>query len=364
MLFVCTDLNALRFNARELKRRCGEKLIAVLKYDAYGCGAAECAFALEGIADYFAVSALSEAERLIASGIDPMKIMVLDPFLPSALTPTALKAVLPIDNTDILCALEYIYIDQPMRVQLRVDLCGSGIGLTEAELPAVLERVVHNPRFSLFGLFAHAPDLYRHNDVHKTAERFSVLRDAVKTACPQALCHLATSASYNYRMLRFDAARIGTALYGLPSRQGQSTAPLTPVLSLRAPLTRIIDHPTKLSFYDRDLTCNSTRIGVVGAGYGELPALLYANGITVSVNGQIAPMVGSACMGHFFIDLDHVEASIGDPVTLVGRDGSCLLTAEDFAAACGIPAHRCDGALFTSTPIKRLFIDNRSCIVK
>ena len=179
----------------------------------------------------------------------------------------------------------------------------------------------------------------------------------IQVAYPAALAHIATSASRQYQLLRFDAVRIGTALYGLPSRERQDIGPLRPALRLCAPITRILPGGGHLSFYDGCV--NAARIeraGLVAAGYGQLPALLAARGLQLLVRGQLVPAVGTACMGRLLVDLTGVpEARAGDAAVFVGASGQRCITAEQFAARCGIPACRCDGALFTCAGTRRIF---------
>ncbi len=366
MLFAVTNLDALRENALYIRKRCSVKLIAVLKYNAYACGMAECARALDGIADVFAVSNLAEAAALIAAAIPPDRIMVLDPILPAELTPDLTGTILPIDCPEILHGLDDIYINRPLRVQLRVDVCNSGIGLRETDFAAALESVVRNPRLSLYGVFAHAPSLYRREEVRETAARFAALREQTRAVAPGAVCHIATSAALSWESLRFDAVRVGTALYGLPSREEQSMHGLRPVLSLRASLLRVFENPAALSFYDKCVnTAAIQRAGIVSAGYGALPALLHPRGLSVLIHGIRAPLIGSPGMGHFIVNLTDIEqARVGDEVVLVGQYSGRAQTAAAFARSCGIQVCRCDGALFTTPSAARIYIDKHNCIVQ
>jgi alanine racemase len=74
------DLAALKSNYRYLKQQSGgNRLIAVVKADAYGHGAVEVARALPD-ADAFAVAAVGEAVALREAGIR-QKILVLGGFI-------------------------------------------------------------------------------------------------------------------------------------------------------------------------------------------------------------------------------------------------------------------------------------------
>ena len=66
---VDIDLGALRRNARAIRRAVGVKMLFVLKKDAYGHGAAQCAEALEEEgADYFGVASIEEGLALRQAG--------------------------------------------------------------------------------------------------------------------------------------------------------------------------------------------------------------------------------------------------------------------------------------------------------
>lgn len=63
-------LDHLRHNYQTLKNIHGNKLLAVIKANAYGHGAVRCAHALSDLADGFAVATLEEAIELRENGID------------------------------------------------------------------------------------------------------------------------------------------------------------------------------------------------------------------------------------------------------------------------------------------------------
>src|ERR1051326_6811082 len=65
---VVIDLDQVRASAEEIRRRTGVPIIAVVKADGYGCGAAEVIDALSAVAEEFAFFSIAEAQRLIADG--------------------------------------------------------------------------------------------------------------------------------------------------------------------------------------------------------------------------------------------------------------------------------------------------------
>lgn len=168
-----------------------------------------------------------------------------------------------------------------------------------------------------------------------------------------------TSAALSNERLRFDAVRCGTALMGLPSFPHQKIAPLTPVLSLSAPILRVFDIKDALSLYDCEADGKEiTRAGLVGAGYGELPALLQKDGLKLAVSGALCPVIGRAAMCHTVIDLSGAPAAReGDEAVFVGASGSLEITAESFALSCGVPACRCEGALMCTPSANRVYFE-------
>ncbi|MFC1914971.1 alanine racemase, partial [Chloroflexota bacterium] len=78
------DLEALSYNIENLRKhlRPGTKFMAVVKKNAYGCGAvAVSRAALEAGADYLAVHSLEEAQELRRAGIHA-PLLILGPVLP------------------------------------------------------------------------------------------------------------------------------------------------------------------------------------------------------------------------------------------------------------------------------------------
>lgn len=66
---VCIDLDRVRASAESIRRRTGVRLIAVIKADAYGLGAAQVADVLAGVADEFAYFSINEARAVGRSGL-------------------------------------------------------------------------------------------------------------------------------------------------------------------------------------------------------------------------------------------------------------------------------------------------------
>ncbi len=358
MLYTATDLNALQYNANHIKEAVDREIIAVVKHDAYGAGIGVCAPVLDPLVKAFAVENMQEARALTNLGVHA-DIMVIGPTCLSDFDKDTANIILPLDSLEIIEALANIYINDPLRVQLRVDLSKSGIGVPVQDTYRALAQIARIHNLSFYGMFAHSPTLYLGSDVQSLADVFDDLCYAAKKLFPDACCHLATSASLHQPALFFDAIRVGTGLYGLPSFDHQDLGGLRPVVSLYATLTNVFaPQGDSLSFYDQCVdTSLIQRAGVVPVGYGYLPALIHKKDLRIAVGGRLVSVIGSCAMGHMLVDLTWTpNVQPGDRVTFVGSDGGRTITAASFAKSCDIPICRCDGALLTTARATKLAV--------
>ena len=74
------------------------------------------------------------------------------------------------------------------------------------------------------------------------------------------------------------------------------------------------------------------RIATLGIGYADGYRRALSNRGTVLVNGRRAPVAGIVTMDMTMIDVTDVPCEIGDVATLIGRDGTDVLTVDDVAA--------------------------------
>ena len=93
-------------------------------------------------------------------------------------------------------------------------------------------------------------------------------------------------------------------------------------MSLRAPLisTKQCKQGDKIG-YGSTYTCpREMRVGVVAAGYADGYPRAIKTPVNVSLNGNLAAVIGRVSMDMITIDLSHTDANIGDHVELWGDD--------------------------------------------
>ncbi|HEY7003858.1 MAG TPA: alanine racemase [Gaiellaceae bacterium] len=313
---ITIDLGALHRNVALLVETAAPAEVwAVVKADAYGHGASDCArAALRAGASALCVATVGEGAALRESAPDA-RILVLSPLAPDE-EQLARQARLEV-------AIASPRIPDGLPVHVKVDTGMGRFGMSRDEAASLdPERVV--------GLMSHlaTADEADSSFARAQVEAFG----AIAARFPHAVKHLANSAAtLSLPESRFDAVRCGVALYGLspfgddPSEQG-----LDPVLAWRSHVAQAkLLRPGESTGYGRRFVAErKTRVGLVPVGYGDG----FRRGLTgteVLVDGVRRRVVGNVSMDSFAVELG--DEGEGAPVTLIG-DG---LRAEEHARRLG-----------------------------
>ena len=294
---VTIDLGALRHNVRTLLEALGgAELWAVVKADAYGHGAVDCAHAALGAgATALCVATLEEGLDLRRE-LPEARIVVMGP------------------TTDLgraregrleLCVGDDVPEGLPVHVKLDTGMGRWGV----SELPSLGRNVV--------GLMTHLATA----DSDPDFARLQVERFREATAGHAHLTrHVANSAAaLRLPEARFDAARCGIALYGLsPFGTDPAADGLRPVLSWTSELglSRLLRAGESTGYGRGFVAERDTWIGVVPVGYAD-GFRRDMTGTEVLVDGEPRRVVGVVSMDAFAVELDR-ELPRGTPVTIVG----------------------------------------------
>ena len=294
---VTIDLGALRANVRRLREAAaGSELWAVVKADAYGHGAIDCArAALEAGATALCVAALGEALELRAVLPEP-RILVFGPTRDVAAARAARLE---------LCVGDEIPDGLPVHVKLDTGMGRWGV----SELRA--------PRRNVVGLMTHLATA----DTDAEFARVQIGRFRAATADYAHLeRHVANSAAtLRLPEARFDAVRCGVALYGLsPFGTDPAEDGLSPVLSWRSELALVKRlRPGESTGYGRRFVADrESWIGHVPVGYAD-GFRRDLTGTQVLVSGEPCTVVGAISMDALAVGLPR-PLSTGAEVTLVG----------------------------------------------
>ena len=352
------DLDALRKNFAAVQARAGGMpLCAVVKADAYGHGAVQCArvFAQAGAA-CLAVSCLAEGLQLRRAGLT-LPILILgytDPrFAASLIADTLWQACFSAEYAAALSA-EAQRAGGTVTVHLKADTGMGRIGFpVRGDFDAAVAQmlaVCRLPGLRVTGLFQHfaVADSADAADIAYTAEQqalFVRVYQALKAAGAEPqLLHCDNSAGV---MLHPDwpqglprercMARPGIILYGFDPSSEVRFGCFAPVMRLKTVVSMVKTmQPGESASYGRHFVAEKpTRVATLCVGYADgYPRALSCGRGVVEIHGRPAHVLGNVCMDQMMVDVTAIpETQPGDEVTVWG--GAVSDSAESIAAKNG-----------------------------
>ena len=338
------DLNALRQNLLICQNVAGKSVLwPVLKANAYGHGAMECARICQELkVPLIGVGDSSEALQLRHAGIQT-RLLILGTAIDSEIAAiqeydieVGVHSEMRIQELGVI-AKEY---NKKLGVHLKIDTGMGRLGIRPEAISRITEALRNNPMLELLGVMSHFASSAGSNDSFTEEQNMLFLQavDQIRCALPDAkfTCHIANSAALFTNVTPLgDAVRTGIAMFGmLPANLAQHK--LQPVLSLRTQIAFFKDVPANTPVgYDSTWVSHTTcRIATIPIGYNDgVPFRIGLSGSSqVLVRGKRCPIIGHVSMDYCTIDISHVkDAGIGDTVTIIGTDGNESITAQDVA---------------------------------
>jgi alanine racemase len=339
------DLGAVQRNLSRVRQAVGPgvRIFGVVKADAYGHGAVPVARALEPLCNALAVSLVEEGFELRAAGIRA-PILVLgayynrhqDDVLSERLTPVVY------DRRDLeKFAAAAARRNRPADVHVKIDTGMSRLGITPAELGAMLGRLAQLPSLRLAGICTHfaSADLA---DASTTEAALAELAQGLDRAAALGFRGLVNHAANSAAAVRFptarlDAVRPGLALYGAMPSDIVKLPGLEAALALRTRVMSVRDVAvgTGVSYGGTWRAARPSRVATLPIGYADgYPR--HVRGAAVLLAGRRVPIVGAVCMDMLMIDVtDLADSALDGAVTLIGRDGAEEITVDDLARWAG-----------------------------
>ncbi|WP_249978689.1 alanine racemase [Vreelandella olivaria] len=325
------DLDALRHNY-QLACRCApqSRSVAVIKADAYGHGAVECARALEADVPAFAVACIEEAIQLREGGIQKPIILLEGIFNADELSLVDLHGFwISIHSEWQVAALLAFSPRQPIPVWLKVDSGMHRLGFSPEDAPAVWQRLVSAPQVTALHLMSHFATADAREGSYFNQQMARLKSLAKRLDAP--LCLANSPATLAWPAAHGDWNRPGIMLYGSDPLEvaNETTQQLRPVMSLRSEIIalRELEVGEPVGYGGRWRAKRRSRIAVVAAGYGDGYDRHAVDGTPVLVNGKRCQIAGKVSMDMLTVDVtDLPDAAIGSEVVLWGgsSDGSVL----------------------------------------
>ena len=370
---VCAgiDLDALKYNVDGIKRCKAESamLMGVIKADAYGHGAKVFAHELDRMGfDWFAVATADEGIELRRDGIE-QPILVLGYSCEAQYPDMVQWEITPtIYSLDMAKAFDAAAekAGKVANIHIKIDTGMSRIGFLPGEESLDEIEKIHGLRhLRIQGMFTHfaCADMRDKTHVGHQIEKFRQMIDGVRQrGIPVEIFHCSNSASImELPSEHMNLVRAGIILYGLyPSHEmEEERLPLKPVMSLYSHVVHVKEVPegVTVGYGATYVTRRPTRIGTIPVGYADGYPRILSNRASVLIRGRRAPIIGRVCMDQFMVDVTDVpEVSVGDVVTLIGRDGEETLSVEEISEMAGSFNYEfvCD----VSRRVPRVYIKN------
>jgi alanine racemase len=343
------NLDNLAFNFHSAKSFIGPdtKFMAVVKADAYGHGAIECAKRLEaeGV-DWFGVALPEEGVELRKAGIRKL-ILCLGGFWDGQETVALSYGLTPeIYQTEKAAVLNSAAARRGTDVSIHVKI-DTGMGRVGVRFDQVsdfadqLKAMSHLRLEGVMTHFAAADDLAQTDFTNLQIERFNtaVATFREKGFTPAYLDLANSPGAVAHPSSRSNLVRLGGILYGLGGDVlpgGIDKPELKPVMSLRTRIAHLKTVPAGETIgYGRTFTTDTeSRIATIPIGYQDGYSRTLSNNGQAIIRGSYAPVVGRVSMDWTTLDVTGVEGSqLGDEVILIGTDNGLQIRAEDLARA-------------------------------
>lgn len=337
-------LGALRHNIQVIRKTApGNRLMAVIKANAYGHGMLEVAKALDDV-DSLAVARLGEAQALRNAGVETAIVILEGVFSREELAAVQTSAYeIVVHNDEQLRMLEDL---GPARltVWLKIDTGMNRLGFAAADAAAAISRAKQCAAIRELRLMTHLANADDRQD-GTTAKQFGLFQEiAAGFDGDVSIAGSAGFFGWPDRRRRPSGEvwiRPGIALYGI-SPFSESTAAdfgLRPVMQLQSRLIAVkaVEAGGRVGYGGTWQARADSMIGIVAAGYADGYSRFVPTGTPVLVNNRRVPLAGRVSMDMLAVDLGSRSTDkIGDPVLLWGEG----LPVEEIAARAGTIAYQ------------------------
>ena len=366
------SLAKLRKNAELIKSlNSGDtKVMAVVKADAYGHGDAHIVRCLAqdcGI-NYFAVSNLDEAVS-VRNYAPAAEILILGYTPPEYANEISMYNIIQgVVSTEYAQALA-ANTPASIRCHVKIDTGMGRIGLkhdTPAQCADEIADIMKIKKLSVEGIYTHfaVADSDDPDNIAYTDRQQKFILDTYSELENRGVklrhCHFMNSAATCYRNTPTSTlSRAGIILYGLhPDISLDIPEGLEPVMELKAVISHVktVKAGDCISYGRTFVADREMRIATVTIGYADGYSRLLSGKGEILVHGKRCRIVGRVCMDQLMMDVSEVpEAKAGDIVTMIGRDGDDIITADELASVYGTIGYEVVCGISKRVP--RIYID-------
>ena len=349
--WVEINLENLTNNIKEIKKNVpeGNKLLAVVKADAYGHGAVMLApTLLASGADMLGVASIDEGVDLREAKITS-EILVLGA-VPVWAVESAVKANLSISifSREHLTACKQAYERTGIKpkVHIKLDTGMNRIGVSVDEAVDFIKQAQELDFINLQGIFTHLAAAEERDETQIQIDKWNRVISQVNT--DGLLLHiLNTAGGMSYDVPNSNMRRAGIALYGLypdlPPDGEVKRPDLRQIISLKGRIVNI--HIAKdgegVSYSHTYRAKGDRKIATIPIGYADGVPRILSNKISGVLNGHSVAQVGNITMDQMMFDITGVDAKLGDVITLLDEqhsidDWAVLANTISYELTCGL----------------------------
>jgi alanine racemase len=333
----------LAHNVGEVARVSGKRpILAVIKNNGYGLGAATVARLLEPLPDIagFAVVKLEEAVTLRDRGITK-PVLLMGPFTTADLATLTARDIMPMVYTPIGAALEQAAsgLPRPLDIHVCVDTGIGRVGVPYLEAASLIRDLAGRKNVRIAGVMMTFTEDQAF-DQEQLARFTALTSDLSSSGVALGRRHAASSFTiFQHDNAWLDMVRPGMVLYGVypdPKFRTGATVALRPAVALRARVAYVkkLAAGTSAGYERAYVAKQDTWVATLPVGHTDGWPRVAAKGARVRINNRLYPVIASVSASHTIVELGaEPTARAGDVATMFDwTDGS---RPEDVAVASG-----------------------------
>ena len=345
------SLDAIAHNFAEMKKKLPKdsKMIAVIKADGYGHGAAAIAKMTETY-DYlwgFATATAEESLELRACGIKkPILILglIFEEYYEEMIEHDVRMTVSEWHSAKLISEAA-VRLGKTAKIHLALDTGMSRIGFKDTkESVQVIQKIAALPNIEIEGLFTHfaRADEMDRSPALVQLERYQRFSAWLMEAGVEIKIHHTANSAGIMRIPEayLNVVRAGITIYGIyPSDEVEKELlDIRPAMELKSRISYIknLEAGAAVSYGGTFVAEKEMRVATIPVGYADGYPRKLSNKGWVLIHGKKAPILGRVCMDQFMVDVSEIpEAKLGDEVTLMGRDGAEMLSVDTLGELSG-----------------------------
>jgi len=306
------------------------KILIMVKAQSYGGGLTEMAhFLTSQKVNYFGVAYADEGIELRKAGIT-LPILVMNPEQSAFDDLVDYNLEPSLYSDEILNSfIGHLTLRQKLNfpIHIKLDTGMNRLGFVEDQLIQLVDTLQTQPEVFVKSVFSHlsvaddeAEKEFTYNQIRSFDIMTGMLADRLGYKFDR---HLANSAgTANFERAEYDMIRLGIGIFGLLDKRNKV---LENVLSLTTQISQIKQIKKGESVgYGRNYNATHNHpVGIIPVGYADgLRRGLSQGKWSVLINGKQAPIVGNICMDMCMINLEGINAKVGDEVQVFGNENS------------------------------------------